>query len=202
METRIEAAGLARVYRHRRSWLGELANDLHRNVLWVSHQKQFPRALRDQACRVALRLRRIGGGTASNAFETDVLNLIFAAVAIANLATNATASPATTITFALHTADPGEAGTQATSEATYGAYVRQTVARSAAGFTIASGSANLVANLSFPTSSGAGSTITFFSVGSGVSNYMIASGTVTPNIPIGAAGVTPILTTATAITCD
>jgi len=51
-----------------------------------------------------------------NTFEDDILKLIFNATAIADLADNDTTSPATTLTVALHTADPGEAGTQATSE--------------------------------------------------------------------------------------
>ncbi len=54
----------------------------------------------------------------SDTFEADILKLIFNATAIANLADNAATSPFTTLGMALHTADPGETGTQTTSEAT------------------------------------------------------------------------------------
>jgi hypothetical protein len=46
----------------------------------------------------------------SNAFENDLLKLIFNATAIANLADNAASSPLTNLYVSLHTADPGEAG--------------------------------------------------------------------------------------------
>jgi hypothetical protein len=45
--------------------------------------------------------------------ECNLLKLIFNAVAIANIADNAAASPLTNLFWALHTADPGDAGTQA-----------------------------------------------------------------------------------------
>jgi hypothetical protein len=51
-----------------------------------------------------------------NTFENDLLKLIFNATAIANIADNAAASPLTNLFVALHTADPGEAGDQTTSE--------------------------------------------------------------------------------------
>lgn len=139
--------------------------------------------------------------SASNAFETDLLELIFNTTTIGNLADDAGTSPATTITVALHTADPGEAGTQATSEATYTSYARVAVARSGAGWTVTGNSVSPAANISFPEATGGSETITHWSVGTGVSNYMIASGTVTPNISV-TTGVTPVLNTSTAITMD
>lgn len=139
--------------------------------------------------------------SASNAFETDLLELIFNTTTIGNLADDAGTSPATTITVALHTADPGEAGTQATNEATYTSYARVAVARSGAGWTVTGNSVSPAANISFPEATGGSETITHWSVGTGVSNYMIASGTVTPNISV-TTGVTPVLNTSTAITMD
>ena len=79
--------------------------------------------------------------SASNAFETSLLNLIFKNVTIANygdaigILGSATAG---SLYVGLHTADPGEAGTQATSEATYTGYARVAVARSAGGWTTSS----------------------------------------------------------------
>ena len=137
----------------------------------------------------------------SNVFETDLLELIFNATTIANIADDTVTSPATTLTIALHTADPGEGGDQTTNEATYTSYVRVTVARTSGGWTVASGSVSPVANITFATATGGTNTITHFSVGSGVSDQMMYSGTVTPNISV-TSGVTPILTTASAITED
>jgi hypothetical protein len=135
-------------------------------------------------------------------FENDLLKLIFNATAIANLADNAASSPATTITVALHTADPGETGTQSTSEATYTGYARVTVARTTGGWTASSaGSTSPVANIDFPACTAGTNTITHFSVGTGVSNKLLYSGTVTPNISVSN-GVTPRLTTATTVTED
>jgi len=54
-----------------------------------------------------------------NTFESDILKLFFNATAIADLAQDDTTGPATTITVALHTADPGEAGDQTTNETAY-----------------------------------------------------------------------------------
>lgn len=44
----------------------------------------------------------------SDAFETDILGLIYNATAIPNIADNAATSPLTELFVALHTADPGE----------------------------------------------------------------------------------------------
>ena len=86
----------------------------------------------------------------SAAFANDWLELIFMAVAIADLAQDDTSAPATTITWALHTGDPGSAGTQATSETAYTGYARQTNARTAAGWTTTSNVINNDANVDFP----------------------------------------------------
>jgi hypothetical protein len=136
-----------------------------------------------------------------NTFENDFLKLIFNATAIADLARDA-AAPATTLTVALHTADPGEAGDQTTSETAYTGYARQTVARTSGGFTVTTNSVSPVANIDFPEcTASAGGPITHFSVGTGVSNKLLYSGTVTPNIAM-AVGVIPRLKTTSTITED
>jgi hypothetical protein len=137
----------------------------------------------------------------SNAFENSLLLLIFNATAIADIAENDTSSPATTLTVALHTADPGEAGIMTTSEAAYTSYARVTVARTSGGWTVTGNSVSPTDNIDFPAATGGTETITHFSVGTGVSNNLMYSGTVTPNISVSN-GVTPRLTTATAITED
>jgi len=69
----------------------------------------------------------------STTFADDLLNLIYRAVAIADLAENDATAPLTSIYVSLHTADPGVGGAQTTNEATYGAYARLAIARSGAG---------------------------------------------------------------------
>ena len=137
----------------------------------------------------------------SNTFENDWLKLIFNATAIANLADNAASSPLTNLYVSLHTADPGEAGNQSTSEATYTSYARVAVARTSGGWTVTGNSVSPVANIDFPAATGGSGTITFFGVGSASSGagVLYYSGTVTPNISV-TAGVTPRLTTASTIT--
>lgn len=135
-------------------------------------------------------------------FENDLLKLIFQAVAIANIADNAAASPATTLTVALHTADPGEAGTQLTNETAYTGYARVTVARSGAGWTVTTNSVSPVANIDFgECTASPGAAITHVSVGTGVSNKLLYSGALTPNIAM-AAGVIPRIKTTSTITED
>jgi hypothetical protein len=143
----------------------------------------------------------------SNTFENDWLKLIFNATAIANIADNAASSPLTNLYIALHTADPGEAGTQDTSECTvaqYNSYARVAVARTSGGWTVTNNSVSPAATIAFAAmASGTGTTATHWSVGVAASGAtkILYSGTITPNIVI-AAGVTPQLTTASAVTED
>lgn len=139
----------------------------------------------------------------SNTTEDAILNLVFSATTWANYAINASSSPETNIVVALHTADPADAGTQSTSEITYTSYARQNVARSTGWTTSAGSGVNPVATISFPAGSGGSGTATFFSTGKsgGGATAILWSGTVTPNIVTGS-GITPQLTTATAITLD
>lgn len=137
-----------------------------------------------------------------NTFENDFLKLIFNATGIADLADNDATSPATVLTVALHTADPGEAGDQTTSEIAYTGYARISVARTSGGWTVTANSVSPVANIDFgEMTGGAGGTVTHFSVGTGVANKLLYSGTVTPNIVV-ATGVIPRLKTTSTITED
>lgn len=92
----------------------------------------------------------------SNTAETAVLNQVFVGTA---LSWNAN----TDLWIALHTADPGEAGTAVTSEATYGSYARVTLTR-ASDFTV---SGNQVSNANleqFPQCSSGSEVITYASI--------------------------------------
>jgi hypothetical protein len=100
-----------------------------------------------------------------NTFENDLLQLIFNAVTIANIANNASSSPLASLYVSLHTADPGEAGAQNTSEATYTNYARVAVARTVVGFTVTLNAATNAAAVIFPESGGVANTITHFGVG-------------------------------------
>jgi hypothetical protein len=138
-----------------------------------------------------------------NTFENDWLRLVFNATAIANMADNAGSSPLTNLHVSLHTADPGEAGDQTTSETAYTSYARVAVARTAGGWTVTANSVSPTANIDFPQCTGGTATITHFAVGTAASGAgkVLYKGTVTPNISVSN-GVIPRLSTATAITED
>lgn len=138
-----------------------------------------------------------------NTFENDWLKLIFQATAIANIADNAASSPLTNLYVSAHTSDPGEAGDQTTNETSYTSYARVAVARSGAGWTVTANSVSPAATISFPACTGSTATITHFGVGtaSSGSGKLLYKGTVSPSIAVSS-GVTPELSTSTAITED
>ena len=138
-----------------------------------------------------------------NTFENDLLLLIFNGTTLANIADNATSGPLTSLYVSLHTGDPGEAGSQTTSEISYIGYGRVAVARSGAGWTVTGASVSPAAAITFGQCSSGSGTATHFGIGTASSGAgkLLYSGTVSPNIAVSA-GVTPQLTTATAITED
>lgn len=139
----------------------------------------------------------------ANSLENALLLLLFNATLFANVAINATSSPITNVEVSLHTADPGEAADQTTSEATYTSYARVAVARTSGGWTVTANSVSPAATITFPAGTAGSGTVTHFGLGSAHTStgVMWFTGTVTPNIVTGN-GVTPGLTTATAITLD
>lgn len=142
----------------------------------------------------------------SDAFESALLALIFQNTNIANIG-DATglrgAAAAGQLFVALHTADPGEAGTQTTNEVAYTGYARVGLARSSGAFTITGNSVSPAANVDFPACTAGSATATHFSIGvaSTGAGMVLYKGAITPTIAI-AAGVTPRLITSTAITED
>jgi len=100
-----------------------------------------------------------------NIFENDLQKLIFNATPIANLADNAAAAPLANLYVALHTADPGEAGDQTSSEAAYTSYARVAVARTAGGWTVTNNAVSPAAQIEFPAATGGNESEMFFSVG-------------------------------------
>jgi hypothetical protein len=111
--------------------------------------------------------------SATNAFETALLNLLFNNVDLANIGDAAglqNSAAAGSFYVSLHTADPGEAGSQTTSEAAYTGYARVAVARSAAGWTISGNNVSNAAAINFgQKTAGSDETITHFGIGSDLS---------------------------------
>lgn len=136
----------------------------------------------------------------SASYSNSLLLLIFNATLFANVAINATSSPITSVFASLHTADPGTAGDQTTSEITYTSYARVGVLRTSGGWTVTANSCSPVAAITFPAGTGGSGTATHFGLGTLTSGagVRIYSGTVTPNIVTGN-GVTPSLSTASTI---
>jgi hypothetical protein len=136
-----------------------------------------------------------------NTYSADFLKLTFQAVAIANIADNAASSPLTNLYWSLHTADPGPTGTATTSEAAYTSYARVAVARTSGGHAITGQSISPVATVVFPAATGGSETETFFgiSVASSGASKLLYSAAISPTIVV-ANGVTPELTTASAVT--
>src|SRR5690349_18011687 len=100
--------------------------------------------------------------SASNSFETAILNLFFANSNFANVGDATGLRGSTTagnLYIALYTADPGETGTATTNEATYTNYARVAVARSGSGWTVSGNSASNAGVVTFPTCGTTGNTI-------------------------------------------
>jgi hypothetical protein len=142
----------------------------------------------------------------TNAMENSMLLLFFNNTNFA-LVGDATglrgSSTAGSLYVSLHTADPGEAGDQTTSECTYTSYARVAVARSGAGWTVTNNSVSPAATITFPAGTGGSGTATYFGVGTASSGagVLLYSGAISPTIVTGN-GITPSLTTASAITED
>lgn len=130
-----------------------------------------------------------------NTTENDVLGKIF----------NNTALPWDAITnlyIALHTADPGEGGSQTTNEANYTGYARVAVTRNSGGWTITGNQAVNAALIQFPQCTGGTNTITHVSIGtlssgagqilySGALNASLAvSNLIQPQFAAGALAIT------------
>lgn len=104
----------------------------------------------------------------SNSAETAVLDQVFKGTALPwNGNTN--------LWLALHTADPGEAGTAVTSEATYGAYARLAVVRST-GFTVTGNQVSNTALAQFVACTSGSNVVTYASIvdtASGAGNIIV-----------------------------
>ncbi len=117
---------------------------------------------------------------ASNAWGNALLQYTFNGVAIPANYTGAN------LYVALHTADPGVGGTQATNEISYTGYARLPLVRNTTGEWTVSGktTTNAIARLFGAMTAGAGGTVTHLSIGELVSGtgIILSAGPVTPNI--------------------
>lgn len=139
-----------------------------------------------------------------NAFITDWLNHLFNNANIANLGDATGLRGSTTagsLFLSLHTADPGAAGSQTTSEAAYTSYARVAVARSSAGWTVSGQTVSLTSAVSFPAGTGGGETCTYVGIGrdSSGAGELLYRCTLTPSIVTGN-GVTPTINTGNGVT--
>ena len=127
-----------------------------------------------------------------NTFENDWQKLVFQAVAIANIADNAATAPLTNLYVSLHTGDPGEAGDQTTSEATYTGYARVAVARTSGGWAVSANVIDNVAAITFPLCTAGSNTITYFGVGTlaTTAGKLLYSGALTASLAVSN-GITP-----------
>ena len=104
----------------------------------------------------------------SNASETNFLNLLFNNADWANVGDAAglqNSATAGSFYVALHTADPTDAGTQSTSEASYTGYARVAVARTAGGWTVSGNQVSNTATVQFGECTAGSAVVTHFSVG-------------------------------------
>jgi hypothetical protein len=141
-----------------------------------------------------------------NTWENDLLLLVFNNTNAANIGDATGLRGSTTVGslfLSLHTADPGEAGDQTTSEATYTGYARATVARTTGGFTVSANAVTLVANIDFGACSSGTNTITHYAIGTALTGTgkVLYKGALSPTISV-TSGVTPRILSGTIVTED
>lgn len=140
----------------------------------------------------------------SNALETALLQLVFNATTFDGIAENDTTSPNTALFVSLHTADPGEAGTQATNETSYGSYARVSVNRNSGGWTVSGNSVTNTGLVQFPQCTSGTATITHVGVGlaSSGSTTLLYKGALSSSLAVSS-GIQPqFAATALSITED
>ena len=127
-----------------------------------------------------------------NTTENDIIQVVFRNNVDPSWRTNAN------LYLALHTADPGEAGGQSTSEADYTNYARVAVTKDASGWTVSGNQASNAALVQFPQCGGGTNTITHVSIGTlstgvgqilysgALSSSLAVSNLIQPQFAIGA----------------
>lgn len=140
----------------------------------------------------------------SNVFENQLLQLIFNGTAIPGLASNATTGANTQLFVALHTADPGEAGNQNTSEVNYTGYARVAIDRTPAGWIVADNSVSPAEPIEFgEMTGGTPGTATHVTIGTAATGTgrVLYRGALLPEVLFNE-GVVPRIRTTSTITED
>jgi hypothetical protein len=125
----------------------------------------------------------------TNTAETNLLNLLFVNTDWANIGDAGglqNSAAAGSFYISLHSGDPGEAGSQTTSEVAYTGYARVAVARTVGGWTVSGAQVSNTALVQFPQCSGGSATATHFGIGtdsSGAGN-LILKGALTSSLAI------------------
>jgi hypothetical protein len=119
----------------------------------------------------------------SNDTETDILAKIFTATALPWDA-------ATDLRVHLHTGDPGEAGTSATSVPTYTPYASVVVARTTSGWTVTGNTCTNDALIQFPQCASGTDTLSHVSITPTSSTQILYSGALNSPLSVSA-GIQP-----------
>jgi hypothetical protein len=133
--------------------------------------------------------------TKSDLWELGIYKLVFQNLAMGTVGDASGLQPsagAGSLYISLHSADPGDAGNQTTSELAYTNYARVGVARGTATWTAAAGSVTNINAISFPTCGTAGGTAAWFGVGGSLTGTgcLLYSGSLTATLAI-TNGITP-----------
>jgi hypothetical protein len=125
----------------------------------------------------------------TNAAEANLLNLLFLNLDWANIGDAGglqNSAAAGSFHISLHTADPGEAGDQSTSEVSYTGYARVAVARSGSGWTLTTSTISNAALVQFGQCTGGTATATHFGIGtdSTSTGNLIFKGALTSSLSI------------------
>ena len=131
----------------------------------------------------------------TNAAEANLLNIIFINTDWANIGNVGGlrgSTSAGSFYISLHTADPGESGSQSTNEASYTGYARVAVARSASGFTLVTSTISNAALVQFAQCTGGSNTLTHFGIGTDLSGAgnLIFKGSLTSSLSVST-GIQP-----------
>ena len=105
-------------------------------------------------------------------YATNLLKLLFNNTAFAGVGDASGLQPSGTagsLYVSLHTADPGSAGSQNTSEASYTGYARVAVARSSGGWTVSSGTVTNAGAITFGACTAGSSVVSYFGIGTDTS---------------------------------
>lgn len=140
-------------------------------------------------------LRGIASFSWANAGENSLWDLVFPNTSFPQAPVLQASATAGAYYIALHTATPGQTGSQTTSEAAYTSYARVAVARSGSGWTITGNNpvtAENAAAVTFPACTGSSETETYFSFGSLSSGVGVIYGFGALTSPLAVSnGITP-----------